>query len=234
MKTLLIQEARKLNINLTEEMIEKFFKFKDLLIEWNKVMNLTSITDEKEIIVKHFIDSLTIEKYIPKNSKVIDIGSGAGFPGIPLKIVREDISITLLDSLNKRVNFLNNVIKECKIKSAEAIHGRAEDLGQAIAYREKYDIVTARAVANLSTLSELCIPFIKVGGVFVCMKAEADEEIEEADKAIKVLGAKLKSKDKIKLAPIEANRTIIVYEKEKSTPKQYPRKAGTPAKSPIK
>ncbi len=234
MKTLLIQEARKLNINLTEEMIEKFFKFKDLLIEWNKVMNLTSITDEKEIIVKHFIDSLTIEKYIPKNSKVIDIGSGAGFPGIPLKIVREDISITLLDSLNKRVNFLNNVIKECKIKNAEAIHGRAEDLGQAIAYREKYDIVTARAVANLSTLSELCIPFIKVGGAFVCMKAEADEEIEEADKAIKVLGAKLKSKDKIKLAPIEANRTIIVYEKEKGTPKQYPRKAGTPAKSPIK
>lgn len=234
METLLVEEAKKLNIDVTKEMLEKFFKFKELLIEWNKVMNLTSITDEKEIIVKHFIDSLTIEKYIPKNSKIIDIGSGAGFPGIPLKIVRDDINITLLDSLNKRINFLNNVIKECKISNAEAIHGRAEELGQAVAYREKYDIVTARAVANLSTLSELCIPFIKIGGNFVCMKADAEEEIEEANRAVKVFGAKLIKKDKIKLAPIEANRTIIVYEKEKNTPKQYPRKPGTPAKSPIK
>ena len=216
MNSLLREYASKINIDISDEVAEKFKKYKDILLVWNEKMNLTAITDENEIVIKHFIDSLTIEKYIPQNAKLIDVGTGAGFPGIPLKIARDDLEIVLLDSLQKRVNFLNEVINECELKNISAVHGRAEDFGQDKKYRENFDIVTARAVANLATLTELCIPFIKVGGIFVCMKGDASEEINT-----------------FKLVGNDAVRTIIVYKKEKSTPSKYPRKAGVPSKNPI-
>lgn len=233
MNSLLREYASKINIDISDEVAEKFKKYKDILLVWNEKMNLTAITDENEIVIKHFIDSLTIEKYIPQNAKLIDVGTGAGFPGIPLKIARDDLEIVLLDSLQKRVNFLNEVINECELKNISAVHGRAEDFGQDKKYRENFDIVTARAVANLATLTELCIPFIKVGGIFVCMKGDASEEIKNAAKAIKELGMKKEKIDTFKLVGNDAVRTIIVYKKEKSTPSKYPRKAGVPSKNPI-
>ena len=175
----------KLNLTLTEEQIEKFYNYMNLLIEWNKKINLTAIVEPKDIILKHFIDSLTIEKYIKKGENIIDVGTGAGFPGIPLKIAREDLKITLADSLNKRINFLNEVINKLDLKNIETIHTRAEELGKNKKYREKFDIATSRAVANMSTLSEYLIPFIKVKGGCICMKSsDIDTELENAKKAI--------------------------------------------------
>ncbi len=233
METLLKNLANEMNINLTDKMIEQFFTYKKMLLEWNEKINLTAITDEKEIIIKHFIDSLTIEKYIPQNAKIIDVGTGAGFPGIPIKIVRSDVEVVLLDSLNKRINFLNEVIRECDLNNISTIHGRAEDVAHNLQYREKFDIATARAVANISTLSELCTPFLKISGEFVCMKADATEEMKNAKTALKILGMKEIKIDNIVLPEINAERTIIIYEKEKQTPKIYPRKAGTPSKTPL-
>ena len=233
METLLKEYAREIGIILTDDMIEKFIIYKNTLLEWNSKMNLTAITEEREIITKHFIDSLTIEKYIPDNARVIDVGTGAGFPGIPLKIVRNDIEVVLLDSLNKRVRFLNEIIRVCDLDNIIAVHGRAEDLGRQSDFREKFDIATARAVANLATLSEFCTPFVKIGGAFVCMKGEAEEEIKNAEKAMQELNMRLETKERLKLVGTDADRTIIVYKKSKGTPKQYPRKAGIPAKTPI-
>lgn len=233
MENLLLECAKKINISLTEEMIEKFMKYYQLLIEWNGKMNLTAITEEKDVVIKHFIDSLTIAQYIPQNAKLIDVGTGAGFPGIPVKIVRADVEIVLLDSLQKRVNFLNHVIEQCNFKNISAIHGRAEEFGQNLEYREQFDIATARAVANLATLSELCTPFLKVGGTFICMKADATEEMANAQTAVKELGMKQRKIDSFILPVLDDHRTIILYQKEKHTPKKYPRKAGTPAKNPI-
>lgn len=234
METLLNEAAKKIGINLSDEKIKKFMLYKKLLKEWNEKINLTAITDDREIIIKHFIDSLTIEKYIPKNSSLIDVGTGAGFPGIPIKILRDDVKLVLLDSLNKRINFLNEVIDKCKLDGTKTIHSRAEDAGQSNEYREKFDIATARAVANIATLTELCTPFVKVGGSFICMKSKAKEEMEDAKKAEKVLNIKIENVDEFKIEDIDAERTIIVYKKENHTPQQYPRKAGMPAKSPIK
>lgn len=233
METLLKEQALKFNIELTDEMIEQFMKYKFLLKEWNEKINLTAITEDREIIIKHFVDSLTIAKYIPENAYMIDVGTGAGFPGIPIKILRKDVKIVLLDSLNKRLNFLNEVIKELGLDGIETVHGRAEDAGNNPKYREKFDVSTARAVANMATLSELCTPFIKIGGKFICMKANADEELENAQNAIKALNIKQETIEKFKLEDIDSGRTIIIFLKEKSTPKQYPRKAGTPAKQPL-
>ena len=233
METLLKELAKKINIDLTDEVTDKFFLYKKLLLEWNEKINLTAITDEKEILIKHFIDSLTIEKYIPRNAKIIDVGTGAGFPGIPLKIVRPDIEVVLLDSLNKRINFLNEIIRECQLDKITTIHGRAEEIANKSEYREKFDISTARAVANISTLSELCTPFLKVGGSFVCMKADAVEEMKNAKNALEILGMKEEKIEHIILPNIDATRTIILYKKEKNTPKKYPRKHGTPAKEPL-
>ena len=233
METLLKELAKKINIDLTDEVTDKFFLYKKLLLEWNEKINLTAITDEKEILIKHFIDSLTIEKYIPRNAKIIDVGTGAGFPGIPLKIVRPDIEVVLLDSLNKRINFLNEIIRECQLDKITTIHGRAEEIANKSEYREKFDISTARAVANISTLSELCTPFLKVGGSFVCMKADAVEEMKNAKNALEILGMKEEKIEHIILPNIDATRTIILYKKEKNTPKKYPRKPGTPAKEPL-
>ena len=224
----------KLNLTLTEEQIEKFYNYMNLLIEWNKKINLTAIVEPKDIILKHFIDSLTIEKYIKKGETIIDVGTGAGFPGIPLKIAREDLKITLADSLNKRINFLNEVINKLNLKDIETIHTRAEELGKNKKYREKFDIATSRAVANMSTLSEYLIPFIKVKGRCICMKSsDIDTELENAKKAINILGCKIESKDKFDLPNSDLGRSVIILRKVKNTPSKFPRKAGTPAKEPI-
>ena len=172
-----------LELELKQEQIKKFYTYMNLLIEWNKRINLTAIIEPKEIILKHFIDSLTISKYIEDGANVIDVGTGAGFPGIPLKICRNNIKVTLLDSLNKRINFLNEVINELNLKDIEAIHGRAEELGKNKAYREKFSVSTSRAVANLSTLAEYLLPFVKVNGKCICMKGvEIEEELNSANK----------------------------------------------------
>ncbi len=234
MKTLLKKLAKQIDIELSNEQIDKFFTYKDLLKEWNEKINLTAIVDDEEILLKHFIDSLTIEKYITENSSIIDVGTGAGFPGIPLKIVREDIELTLLDSLNKRINFLNEVIDANNLKNVCCIHGRAEDVSRETSMRESFDYATARAVANLSTLSELCLPFVKIGGKFICMKGNNIDEVEEAKRAIEVLGGKIVNIEKLLLPNSDIERNIIIIEKVKQTPKQYPRKAGIPAKEPIK
>lgn len=227
--------AKEINIEFSVEQLEKFYRYMELLLEWNEKMNLTAITDPEEVILKHFIDSLTILKEIKDNEKVVDIGTGAGFPGIPLSIMNETIKITLVDSLNKRLIFLQNVIDELKLENAKIVHSRVEDFGKNKNYRETFDIAVSRAVANLSTLSEYLIPLIKVNAKCICMKAsEADEEIENAKNAIKVLGGAINRIDKFNLPKSDIGRTIIIILKEKGTPSKYPRKAGIPSKEPIK
>ena len=235
-KMVLKQEADKVGIDLTDEMLQKFEKYKDLLIEWNQKMNLTSITEDYEVIMKHYIDCLEIVKYIPDGSNIIDVGTGAGFPGIVISIYfNNKVKITLLDALNKRLIFLKEVIKELNLKNIELVHARAEEFGQNKKYREKFDISTSRAVANLSTLSEYLIPLVKENGKIICMKAsEAEEEIEQAKKAINVLGGTIKNVETFDLPQSDIGRTIIIIEKIKKTPAKYPRKAGTPSKEPIK
>ena len=223
-----------LNIKLNEEQIEKFYIYMNLLIDWNKKINLTAITKPEEIILKHFVDCLTIANYIEDNSKLIDIGTGAGFPGVPLKIYRNDLKIVLADSLNKRLNFLNEVIDTLNLKNIETEHARAEELGRNRKYREQFDIATSRAVANLSTLSEYLLPFVKIGGKCICMKsAEIDKEISIAKKAIMTLGGKVVNKDVFYLPKSDLGRSIVVIKKVKETPGKFPRKPGIPAKDPI-
>lgn len=234
METLLKELSDKIEVNLTEEQISKFITYKELLKEWNQKINLTAITEDNEIVLKHFVDSLTVLKYIHQNANIIDVGTGAGFPGIPTKIARKDVSVTLLDSLNKRINFLNDVIEKTNLENIKTVHGRAEDLGQNKEYRERYDIAVARAVANLSTLTELCLPFVKVGGSFIAMKGNSTEEFEEAKKAIETLGGKIEKIDRFNLPGTDIERNIVVIKKINKTPNQYPRKAGTPANKPIK
>ena len=227
---LLIEKYQKINNN----QLEMLYKYMQLLLKWNEKINLTAITDENEIILKHFVDSLTVLKYINENDKIIDVGTGAGFPGIPIAIMMPNVKITLLDSLNKRINFLNEVIKELDLKNVETIHSRSEDCGKDILYREEFDISIARAVANLSTLSEYLLPFVKIGGKMICMKgSEIEEELKNAQYAIKVLGGKIISRDEFTLPDSDIKRNIIIVEKEQYTPKMYPRKAGLPAKEPI-
>lgn len=231
---IMLEYGKEIDIMFTEEQLKKFYTYMNLLIEWNKKMNLTAIVEPKEIIIKHFIDSLTSVKYIQPNKKAIDIGTGAGFPGIPIKIVRKDLEITLLDSLNKRILFLNEVIKCLKLENIEAIHSRVEEYAKNKKYRESYDIVVSRAVANLTTLSEYMLPLIKINGVAICMKgADVKEEILKSEKAINVLGGKIKITDEFTLPKTDYKRNIILIEKLKTTPNQYPRKPGTPAKEPL-
>ena len=234
-KNKMIELARMINVKLTEEQVEDFFKYMNLLLEWNEKINLTAITDVDDIILKHFIDSMTVLKYIEKDKSIIDVGTGAGFPGIPIAILREDVKITLLDSLNKRINFLNEVCSELKINNIETIHGRAEEAGQNKQYREKYDIAVSRAVANMTTLSEYLIPFVKVGGICICMKgSEIDHELEQAKFAIKELGGKIEKVEKFNLPDSDMERNIVIIKKIKPTPNRYPRKAGMPSKMPIR
>ena len=218
-KNIINNYSKKINILLNEEQIEKFYKYMNLLIEWNKKINLTAIIEPKEIILKHFIDSLTINKYIKDNSKIADVGTGAGFPGIPLKIIRPDIQLVLVDSLNKRINFLNEVIEQLNLKNIETIHIRIEEFGQNTKYREKFDYSTARAVANLSTLSEYLLPIVKVGGQVICMKgSNIQDEINQSKKALSILGGTLNNIEEFKLAETENTRNIILIDKIKNTP----------------
>lgn len=234
MKNIIRQLGEQLELNIDEKQIEKFLIYKDLLKEWNTKINLTAIIKDEEIVLKHFIDSLTIEKYIEKDVNLIDIGTGAGFPGLPLKIIRDDLKVTLLDSLNKRLVFLNEVKNKLNLKNVDIIHGRAEDIARDMKYREKYTIATARAVANLATLSEYCLPFVKINGYFICMKGNNLDEIEEAKKAIEILGGEIIKVENRILPGSDIERNIIVIKKIKSTPEQYPRKAGIPSKNPIR
>lgn len=210
-------------IEINDKKIEMFYTYMNELLEWNKKINLTAITDTEEIILKHFIDSLIIEKYIDKNN-IIDVGTGAGFPGIPIKIYNENLNVVLLDSLNKRIAFLDNIIRNLKLKNIKAVHSRAEDLGKNEDYREKFDIVTSRAVAELSVLSEYMLPFVKIGGICICMKGQNLDEIDFAKETIELLGGKIEKIDKYKLPLTDMERTIIVIKKERETPKKYPRK----------
>lgn len=227
----------KLDIMLTEEQANQFQQYYELLIEWNNVMNLTAITEYEEVIWKHFYDSLSIIKIIDINdiNSVIDIGTGAGFPGIPLKIIFPHLRITLLDSLNKRINFLNEVIDRLGLSNIEALHTRAEDLAQKNDYREKFDLCVSRAVANLTTLSEICIPFIKNGGCFISYKSgKVEEEILDAKKAIHILGATIIDKYDFEMEYDQIFRSFVKISKISATPKKYPRKAGIPNKEPLK
>lgn len=227
--------AIKENINITDPNAELFYKYMNLLIEWNEKVNLTSIVEPQEIIVKHFIDSLIVERYVKDNNSIIDVGTGAGFPGIPLKIQNNSLKITLLDSLNKRIKFLNEVICLFELYDVEAIHGRAEDFGMEDKYREKYDICVSRAVAKLNVLAEYMLPFVKIGGQCLCMKGpNLAEEIEEAEKAIKKLGGKIKKIDNFILPDGKNERNIVIISKISSTKNEFPRNAGKIKKAPIK
>lgn len=233
-KEKMIINVDKLGIELTEIQVKQFYNYMNLLIEWNKKINLTAIIEPEEIILKHFVDSLTISKYIPLGTRLIDVGTGAGFPGIPLKIVRQDIDITLLDSLQKRINFLNIVIDELKLEKIIAIHSRVEDFGKNKEYREKYDISTSRAVANLSTLSEYLLPLVKVGGKIISMKGSLiEDELENSKNAIKILGGQLEKVDEFELPDTDIKRNVVLISKIKDTPNKYPRKAGEPSKKPL-
>lgn len=233
-KEKMIINVDKLGINLSEIQLKQFYNYMNLLIEWNKKINLTAITEPDEIILKHFVDSLTISRYISDGTKVVDVGTGAGFPGIPLKIVRQDVDITLLDSLQKRINFLDEVINELNLEKITTVHSRVEDFGKNKKYREEFDIATSRAVANLSTLSEYLLPLVKVGGKVISMKGSLiQEELENSKNAIKILGGKIEKVDEFDLPNSDISRNIVLIDKIKTTPNRYPRKAGEPSKKPL-
>ena len=225
-----------LGIEIGSEAYDRFIQYYELLTEWNKVMNLTAITEYDEVVTKHFVDSLSIVKALnlSKAMTVIDIGTGAGFPGIPLKIAFPELKITLLDSLNKRIGFLNTVIDELGLEGIEALHGRAEDYAKKGQLRESYDLCVSRAVANLSTLSEYCLPYVKVGGRFAAYKSEkTSDEISAAERAVSELGGRIEKCEEFVLPGTDLYRTLVVIEKIKATPGKYPRKAGTPSKEPL-
>ena len=235
-RKLLEQGLSQLNIQFTDKQIEQFMKYYDLLIEKNKVMNLTAITDLNEVMTKHFLDSVLISNVLDMSDfyTLVDIGTGAGFPGITIKILFPHLKVTLIDSLNKRLKFLDDVISELELDGIETVHGRAEDLGNNDLYREKYDLCVSRAVANLSTLSEYCIPFIKKDGVFASYKAsDSEEEINNSKNAIKILGGSISKVCETALPVTEVKRNIVIIKKDKCTSKKYPRKAGTPSKEPL-
>jgi len=230
MKKILSEGFAQLNIQFNDEIYEKLEKYKNILIESNKKFNLTAIIDEKEIAIKHFIDSITIYKYMNTKKSLIDVGTGAGFPGIVLKIIGYEGKIVLLDSLNKRIKFLDSVIAELQLQNIETLHKRAEDGGNDSLLREKFDYATSRAVAPLSILCEYCLPYVKIGGQFIAMKGNKEEE---AKKAINILGGKLQSTNRIILPKSDYIRNILIIDKIARTPNQYPRKAGTPSKKPL-
>ena len=230
------EKLQMLHIELNEEQCSRFVTYYEMVIEKNKVMNLTGITEFDEFIDKHFVDSLSIVKAVDLHQveRVIDVGTGAGFPGIPLKIAFPHLKITLLDSLNKRIQFLNDVIDKLGLQNVETCHGRAEDFGHRKEYREQYDLCTSRAVANLATLSEYCVPFVKIGGQFVSYKSgNVDNELKESENAVKILGGKVGEVCSFVLPETDFSRTLVPVIKMKSTARKYPRKAGTPSKEPL-
>lgn len=223
-------------LNLTEDQISAFNKYYELLYEWNKKINLTAITEPKDVAIKHMVDSLSCFKadLFKENTSLIDVGTGAGFPGLPLKIFYPSLKLTLLDSLNKRVKFLQLVVDELGLKDVEVIHARSEEAARNKKYREKFDLATARAVARLPIICEYCLPFVKDGGTFIALKGrQYEEEATQAQKAIKILGGEIADIMPVKLPEIDDKRAVIYIKKIKSTPKTYPRKAGTPERNPI-
>lgn len=237
MSNVLTKKVKELSIVLNDKQIQQFEQYYNILVEWNKVMNLTAITEYEEVVEKHFLDSLTIVDAInmEKIETLIDVGTGAGFPGIPLKIAFPHLKVTLLDSLNKRIKFLNEVIDLLELDDIKAIHGRAEDYAKQAEYREQYDICVSRAVANLATLSEYCLPYVKVDGLFVPYKSgEIDEELKSSEKAVSILGGKVEDVVKFQLPGTDIGRSFVKIHKIKETKKKYPRKAGMPTKEPLK
>lgn len=231
-----VKDLSSLGITLTETQINQFIRYYEMLVEWNEKMNLTAITEYDEVMKKHFVDSVSLIKAMDLSGSisVIDIGTGAGFPGLALKIAFPNLKVTLLDSLNKRIQFLNTVIEELGLKDIDTIHGRAEDFAKPDKLREKYDLCVSRAVANLTTLSEYCLPFVKVNGLFISYKSEKiTEEMMNAQKAIQILGGKIKNQVEFQLPDSDIYRNLFMIEKINITPKKYPRKAGLPAKEPL-
>jgi len=236
MSHLLESKAKELSLTFSERQIKQFEDYYRILIEWNHVMNLTAITEYEEVVEKHFIDSLSIINAVDFSEifNIIDIGTGAGFPGIPLKIAFPDINITLLDSLNKRVKFLNEVIEQLGLNNINAIHGRAEDYAKQKEYREQYDLCVSRAVANLSTLSEYCLPYVKINGLFIPYKSgDIDVELEKSEHAFSILGGVVSDVIRFQLPGTDIGRSFVKIKKIKSTGKKYPRKAGLPSKEPL-
>lgn len=233
---ILTDGCESLGITLSERQVEQFILYYEYLVEKNKVMNLTGITEFEDVMLKHFVDSLAVVKAMDMTqvNTLLDLGTGAGFPGIPLKIAFPHIEMVLLDSLNKRIKFLNEVIEKCRLEKIIAIHGRAEELAKKKEYRENFDICVSRAVANLSSLSEYCIPYVKIGGQFISYKSgNIDIELKEAERAIKILGGCKKEVVKFQLPDSDIDRSLVVIKKEKATPGKYPRKAGMPSKEPL-
>lgn len=230
------QACEVFEISLTEKQKSQFIAYYELLVEWNKFMNLTGITEFQEVLIKHFADSLSIVKALDMKEikSCIDVGTGAGFPGIPLKIAFPHLKVMLLDSLNKRLKFLDEVIMQLGLEEIKTVHGRAEDGARKQELRESFDLSVTRAVAKVNVISEYCIPYVKTGGYFVAYKSgKVEEELLDGQKAIAILGGKLEKKEEFILPQSDMERTILLIKKVKQTPKKYPRKAGTPAKDPL-
>lgn len=233
-KNVFVEEAKKINVSVDDDMLNKFYTYMKEIIAWNDKVNVTAITDEKMFIVKHFIDSLTVNKFVEDKTNIIDIGTGAGFPGIPLKIINPNLKVTLIDSVNKKLNVIRDISEKINLTNLEIIHTRAEDLANNKEYREKYDVATTRAVSNLTTILEYMLPFVKIGGYAVCMKGpNYKEELEVARKAIEVLGGEYQFIEELNVNE-ELERNIIIIKKIKETPKKYPRGQGKPLKEPIR
>lgn len=235
-KQQLIEGAKVLNVELTDKQADQLMRYKELLVEWNEKMNLTAITEDMEVITKHFLDCLTVQSSIDlaQVKSLVDVGTGAGFPGLVLKIAFPNVHITLIDSLNKRLKFLQHVIDELGLTGIECVHGRAEDLGKNKAYREQFEVCASRAVANLAVLSEYTLPFVKTGGYLIALKGQKlDEELAEGEKAITILGGTIDKLVDVAVPYTDLNHRIAKIKKVKETPKKYPRKAGEPTKAPL-
>ena len=235
-KQQLIEGAKVLNVELTDKQADQLMRYKELLVEWNEKMNLTAITEDMEVITKHFLDCLTVQSSIDlaQVKSLVDVGTGAGFPGLVLKIAFPNVHITLIDSLNKRLKFLQNVIDELGLTGIECVHGRAEDLGKNKAYREQFEVCASRAVANLAVLSEYTLPFVKTGGYLIALKGQKlDEELAEGEKAITILGGTIDKLVDVVVPYTDLNHRSAKIKKVKETPKKYPRKAGEPTKAPL-
>lgn len=234
-KVLFLNGLRTLDINLEEAQLVQFFEYYELMIKWNKVMNLTAITNIEDVVQKHFLDSLSIVKvFRPSHEIVLDMGTGAGFPGIPMKIAFPEIKVVLIDSLKKRINFLQEVIDSLGLKNITAIHGRAEDYGHDVKYRERFDICVSRAVAKLPTLSEYCLPYVKLGGYFISYKSgQIDDELKSTVNAVRNLGAELGPVHSFILPGTDIERSLVTINKTKKTPLKYPRNAGKPTNEPL-
>ena len=234
LKELLTEGIKEYSLTLDDLQVESLLKYKEILKEWNEKINITAIEEDRDIIIKHYIDSISIIPYLQNKSiKLIDIGTGGGFPGIPVKIVYNNIDVTLLDSLDKRIKFLDEVINILKLKKIRAVHGRAEDYGIKQEFREKFDVAVARAVASLPVLLEYCLPFVSVGGIFIAMKGSSIEEAQSSKKALEILGGKIEDIKDLTLPFSDIKRNIVIVRKFRQTPTKYPRKAGKPSKEPL-